>query len=322
MDISTSIPSCNRIAILLVDGFALMSLASFAEPLRAANQLTGNDHFRIIFLSTNTEYATSSLGVKVPCTHFTENKVTFDSLFVIAGGNPAIYQNHKMFRWLRKLDYQGKMIGGISGGPVILVKAGIMNGYRMTVHWEHAEVVEELAPGLLLERSLYVTDRNRITCAGGIAPLDLAHTLIEKQIGLDLARRVSDWFMHTNVRRPEGAQRAGLVERYKVRNRLVIDAISAMENHIADPLTLEMLALLSNVSSRQLNRLFRKELGVSTMTFYRQIRLSIARQMLTGSTLSINQIAIATGFSNASHFTKSFKIRYYISPSQIYLHRG
>jgi len=65
----------------------------------------------------------------------------------------------------------------------------------------------------MIERSLYVIDRDRFTCAGGIAPLDMMHALLTERHELAFARQVSDCFMHTDVRSANGPQRAGLVER-------------------------------------------------------------------------------------------------------------
>ena len=90
-----------------------------------------------------------------------------DFLFVCAGGDPMAFRDRATLAWLRYLSSQGVRIGGVSGGPVILARAGIMDGYHMTVHWGHAPAVAEAFPNVLLTRSIYIVDRNRLTCAGG-----------------------------------------------------------------------------------------------------------------------------------------------------------
>ena len=204
------------------------------------------------------------------------------------------------------------MIGGVSGGPVILAKAGLMQQRRMTVHWEHAEALSLVSPQVVIERTLYVMDRDRMTCAGGTAALDMMHALISKQHGADFARKVSDWFLHTDIRPSEGPQRSGLAERYKVNDRMVLMAIELMENHIADPLELDQLAPIVGVSARQLNRLFAEKLNVSTVRFYRSLRLEKARELLQQTTLNLAEISSATGFANSAHFSRCLL---YTSPS-------
>ena len=117
---------------------------------------------------------------------------------------------------LRRLAVSGTRIGGVSGGPFILAKARVMDGIQMTIHWQHAPALVEAHPDILLTRSLFIIDRNRLTCAGGTAPLDMMHALIAERHGAELARKVSDWFLHTEIRPAKGAQRASLVERYGV----------------------------------------------------------------------------------------------------------
>jgi len=190
-----------------------------------------------------------------------------------------------------------------------------MRGYRMTLHWEHAQALSEVSPELLIERSLYVIDRNRLTCAGGTAPLDMMHALITKHHGADFARQVSDWFLHTTIRLSSEPQRAGLAERYRTHNQAILAVIETMENHIADPLELKQLAAVVGLGARQLNRLFKQKLGTSTIAFYRKLRLDISENLLLQSQLSITEIAIATGFVSTAHFSSIFKSLHGVSPS-------
>lgn len=306
-----------RVGFLLIDGFALMSYASAAEPLRAANLLAGRVLYSSVDIPASGLLATSSNGTKVAASGMVGENVDVDLLLVVAGGDPTSCRDERVFHWLRRLDRRGLRLGGVSGGPVILAAAGLMAGRRMTVHWEHAEALANISPDLLIERSLYVIDRDRVTCAGGVAPLDLMHALIADHHGPAFARQVSDWFLHTDIRPSSGPQRAGLTARFGTTNRAVIDVIEAMENHLADPLNLEALTRFAGVSKRQLNRLFGDKLGASTMTFYRRLRLEKARSLLTSSTLPLTEIALATGFSSSAHFSKAHADHYGVPPSTL-----
>ncbi len=305
------------VGILLIDGFALMSYAAVVEPLRAANELAGRELYALRHITPTGAPATSSSGAVVTATDSTQGTTGFDLMLVVAGGEPSAFDDPNVLVWLRRLASQGVPLGGISGGPVILAAAGVMQGRRMTVHWEHAAELAERLPSLLIARSLYIMDRDRITCAGGTAPMDLMHALIAEQHGPELARRVSDWFMHTEVRPAGGPQRAGRVARYGTHARAILNAIEAMENHVADPLELGQLARIAGVSSRQLNRLFRSKLYQSTMGFYRQLRLETAQKLLANSSIPIVQIALATGFSSSAHFSFAYSRHYGVSPSTL-----
>ena len=317
MEISPGNDTPVRIGCLLIDDFALMSYSAVVEPLRAANLLAGRTVYEVRHFAVPGQRAESSGRLAVGDAMAAGGNCDVDYLFVFAGGDPARFHDDETFEWLRLLAKRGVILVGVSGGPVILAAAGVMEGRRMTVHWEHAGLLSEVSPNLLVERTLYVIDRDRITCAGGIAPLDLMHALITEHFGGDLAQRVSDWYMHTDIRPSGGPQRAGIAERYGTTNPTVVRAIEAMENHIADPLTLPQLALLSGIGARQLNRLFGEKLGQSTMGFYRALRLEKARGFLAQSPMSINRVALAAGFSSQSHFSQCFRERYGEPPSAL-----
>ncbi len=307
----------RKVGFLLIDDFAMMSYASTIEPLRAANLLSGQELYTIEHLCSDDKQAVSSGSLSLNATLSLKKADELDILFAIAGGNPSAFRDEGVFAALRKLSTRGVTLGGVSAGPYILARAGVMKDRRMTVHWEHAPSLIERLPDLLVARSLYVMDRDRITCAGGTAPLDMMHALITNHHGAQFAREVSDWFMHTEVRPARGQQRAGLVERHNTTNASVIKTIEVMENHIADPLTLQQLADLSNLSTRQMNRLFKSNIGLGTMQFYTELRLNQARKLCEQSTLSITEIAIATGFTSTAYFSTKFKNQFQVSPSEL-----
>jgi transcriptional regulator GlxA family with amidase domain len=303
------------VGLLLVPGFALMSYACVVEPLRAANLLAGRDLYRWVHISPGEKTVTASCGATVPCPARVGECESLDLLLVVAGGDPAAFRDQSTFAWLRRLAVGGTRIGGVSGGPFILARAGIMDGIQMTVHWQHAQAVHEAHPNVLLARSLFTVDRNRLTCAGGTAPLDMMHALIAERHGAELARRVSDWFLHTDVRPAQGAQRASLIERYNVHDPQLIAALQLMERHPSVPLRRSETARRIGISTRQLDRLFAAKLKRSYQTHYRRIRLERSRELLWQSPATITDIAVACGFSSASHFTRAYRETFGVTPS-------
>lgn len=291
-----------------------MSYAAAAEPFRAANLLAGREIYHVTNLSVDGISAEASSGARIPADQRYDNHEPIDYLFVVAGGNPWAFDNRRTFAFLQRLAAHGVRLGGISGGPVILARAGLMAGRRLTTHWDHAQNLIEAHPDLLLERSIFVIDRDRFTCAGGTAPMDMMHAIISEQWGAVFARKVSDWFLHTDIRPSEGPQRASLIERYQATHPGILNAIEAMQTHVANPLDLGELASMTGIGARQLNRLFADRFGMATMRFYRQIRLETACGLLTGSSLPITEIALATGFSDAAHLSRVFKQQYGRTP--------
>ena len=317
MDISGTDRGTIRIGVLPIEGFALMSYASTVEPFRAANLLSGRKLYEIVNVGESDGFIASSGSAGVVPDAIVGDALTLDFLIVVAGGDPASFANKVTLNWLGRMSRTGTQMGGVSGGPVILARAGLMAGRRMTVHWEHAEALAEISPNLTIERSLYVIDRDRVTCAGGTAPMDLMHALIAQHHGAPFAHLVSDWFLHTEIRPSSDPQRGGLVARVGSTNAAILDAVAAMESHVADPLSLSHLADFARVSPRQLNRLFQNKLSQSTMTYYRDLRLDKAQNFLRNSPLSLTEIALATGFANSSHFSRSYSAKYGQMPSRL-----
>jgi len=305
----------QTVGLLLVPGFALMSYASVVEPLRAANLLAGSELYRWVHVSPGPAVVPASCGATVPCTAKAGDRLKLDLLLVCAGGNPAAFRDRTTLSWLRKLAAQGLRIGGVSGGPLILARSGIMDGHHMTVHWEHAPAVAEAFPNIMLTRSIYIVDRNRISCAGGTAPLDMMHALIAERHGPDLARRVSDWFMHTDIRPAQSSQRASLAERHGVHDGRLVAALELMESHTGEPLRRGEISRRIGLSTRQLDRLFSEQMKRSYAGHYRRIRLDRARDLLRQTAISITEIALACGFSSASHFNRAYRDAFGLTPA-------
>ena len=189
-------------------------------------------------------------------------------VFVCAGGNPATFDDRATLAWLRKLARRGVVIGGISGGPYVLARAGLLDGRRATLHWEHAAAFHEAFPNVDVVPSLFVIDGDRITCSGGVSALDMMVALIARDHGHDLAAAVGEWFLLTHIREGMGPQRMDLRHRLGVRDEKLLAVLRAMEANLESPKPREALARLAGVSLRQLERLFRDRLGRGVHAHY------------------------------------------------------
>lgn len=307
----------RRIAFLLIDDFALLSTAAALEPLRAANMFAPTLAYDITILSASGTEAKSSIGARFDARYYKDVIPLYDLVFVVAGGNPARITDPALFSWLRQADRNGVALGGISGGAVVLARAGLLEGRRFTVHWHHFEDLKKIAGDWVLERRLFVIDRDRYTCAGGSAPLDMINAIIARDHGAGFAQRISDWFIQTEVRAPHAPQRTSIAARYGLLSEPVAAALELMESHIADPLGLEQIADLSGMSTRQLQRQFGDVIGRSVMAEYRRIRLNKGRELLAATRLPMTSIAQMTGFATPAHFSDSFRRAFGVAPSHI-----
>lgn len=303
-----------HVGFLLIPDFAMLPYVSVIEPLRAANRLSGCTLYRWSHISIDGEPATASNGVRIQTEFRIGADTHFDYVFVCAGGNPALFADFATFAWLRQIARRGAKIGGVSGGPYILARANLLKGYRFTIHWEHAPAFVEEYPELDLRRSLYEIDRDRLTSGGGTAPLDMMHAIIAREHGTELAMAVSEWFLQTHVREGTGPQRMPLRARLGIAHAPLLRVISRMEQTVENPVSRDELALVAKVSLRHLERLFRQHLGRSLGEHYLALRLDRARDLVRQSSLSVLEIALACGFTSASHFSRTYRARFGQAP--------
>ena len=296
----------QTIGFLLVPGFALMSYAAAVEPLRAANLLSGKELYRWWHAAPGGKPVMASNGVAIIPDCGTSTERDADMVFVCAGGNPATFADKCTFAWLRRLARKGVAIGGISGGPYVLAKAGLLDQRRATLHWEHLPGFREAFPDVVVVPSLFEIDGNRITCSGGISALDMIVALIERDHGRQLAASVGDWFLHTHIREGFGPQRMDLRYRLGVADEKLLSVLRVMERKLEAPQSRAALAHQAGISLRQLERLFHRHIGHGIHKHYRWLRLERARQLLRETTLPVLDVALATGFASASQFARAY----------------
>ncbi|MHB2208394.1 GlxA family transcriptional regulator [Methylobacterium sp. CM6257] len=303
-------PATLTVGFVLVPEFPLMAYTAAIEPLRAANTLSGCRLYDWWHAAPGGGVVRASNGVTILSdVEVGATAREAERIFVCAGGNPADFDDPALSGWLRDLARRGVTMGGISGGPYILARAGLLDGRRCTLHWEHVPAFEERYPSIEVVRSLFEIHGDRITCSGGIAALDLMLNLIERDHGPGLAAGVSDWFLHNQIREGLSPQRMDLRQRFGVRDPRLLRVLGAMEANLETPLSRATLANLARVSVRQLERLFHDLLGQGLHRHYLNLRLDRAHQLGRESSLSRSEIATATGFANSDELSRAERRR-------------
>lgn len=305
------------IGMLLLPAFNGLAAQAFIDPFRAANYLRGTTIYQWQFLSLDGQAVTASNGFVVGNTvGFSETQTRFDFLVVNASWTPEKYQDRQLQSWLRILAYQDTTLVGLDTGAFVLAFAGLMEGYRAVVHYEHNDAFGELFSNTQVDQVLFVVDRDRLTCCGGLAAVDLALEIIRIQQGIDLANAAARYIFQERLRPGEASQLSHNYEPIgSTVPELLRDAIILMERNLEKPLRLSKIAHDVGMSQRQLERLFNEFTGLTPMRYYINVRLYRARALLTQTELSIVEIASACGFNNTEHFTRSYKRYFKIVPS-------
>jgi transcriptional regulator GlxA family with amidase domain len=309
----------ERFVFLLLQNFTLIAFASAIEPLRLANMMAGRTLYQWRVVTETGDPVTASNGVIVQADGGLE-EVGRDAVILVVGGlNVKQAVSRPVLTWLRREARRGGAVGALCTGAQVLAEAGLLDGRRCTIHWENRDAFEEEFPDVDLLPNIYVIDRDRYTAAGGTASTDLMLKLIARRHGADLATLVADQMIHTSIRSDQDQQRLSIPTRIGVRNPKLATVIHRMETHIEDPVSPLTLAADVGMSTRQLERLFRRYLNRSPKRYYMELRLAKARNLLMQTDMSVINVAIACGFTSPSHFSKCYRALYKTTP---YRERG
>jgi transcriptional regulator GlxA family with amidase domain len=309
-------PAARRFVLLLVEGLAMMSVASTVEPLRWANQILGFEAYRWTLASLNGGPVAASNGIALQSEKIADVLALADVLLVCAGMpiGPARERDYVVV--LRQAARAGITIGALSTAPTLLARAGLLDNTRCTVHWENRPAFEDEFPKAICTGKLYEIDRNRLTCCGGTASMDLMLRLIRDEHGEAVALGVANNFNHDRMRDGRDEQRGGSAQRLEAMPRLLARTIQAMQQNLAEPLTIPKISGFLQISERQIERLFKIYLGTSPAKYYMSLRIERGYDLLLYSNQSIMNIAVDCGFSSTSHFAYCFRKAYGSTPSQ------
>jgi len=314
MNIPTNKPI--RYGFLVLPNYSMIAFSSAIEVLRMANRLSGEKLYEWPIYSMDGSPVAASNGVLLTPDAPLKLLKDLEILFVCSGVRVNTVWRDTLRKCLHAIDKSKTSLGGICTGTYLLAKAGLLDGYRCTIHWENIAGLRESSPETIVSEELFEIDRDRYTASGGSAPLDMMLQLVKKQHGNKLAVSISEQFMCDRMRGEYDKQRVPLRLLIGSDQPKLTEAVELMESNLEELINLDDLASLVGVSRRQLERLFKKYLGCVPRRYYLDLRLKKARQLLLQTASSISEIAIACGFVSASHFSKSYREMFGMSPRE------
>jgi transcriptional regulator GlxA family with amidase domain len=310
----TIAPAPAEIGFLLLPGYSMIAFASALEPLRMANRVRERELYRWRVLSADGGPVQASSGLDVvPDASLAEARGF--SLLLVCGGERVEHAcGAEVLNGLRRLARERVPLGELCTGTYALARAGLLDGYRCTIHWENMASLREAFPRVAVSLELFEIDRDRYTCSGGTAPLDMMLNLVREQHGAEVATAISEEFVCERIRGRNDRQRVPLRLYLGTSQPKLTEAVSLMEANLEEPMSLDELAVHVGLSRRQLERLFQRHLHQAPTRYYLDLRLSRARQLLLQTSMSIVDVALACGFVSAPHFSKCYRDHYAVAP--------
>ncbi len=302
-----------RVSFILVPRFTMLAFSAAIEAMRIANQLTGQELFLWQTYSETGQPVSCSNGVPMMVDGpLPENPQGL--VLVCSGVEPETHTSDALADWLRGQWRRGRTVGGLCTGAYTLARAGILKGRRFTLHWENISGFIESYPDLTPTRQVFCIDERIVTCAGGVAPADFMLKLIHDRFGARLSQEVMNMALLTQRRDAADEQTTSVAARLGTRNEKLIKAVGFLEARVEEPFDLDACADHIGVSRRQIERLFNRYLGVTPVRYMNDLRLQHGRALLAETDMNVTEVAVACGYASASHFSKSFRKKYGVSP--------
>lgn len=303
-----------KVGFILVPGFALTSFSLAVEALSVANSLLGESYYQITLVHSgdrpNAKSVLSSNSVPVLTPTNYSQIADCNWLFICAYKQVVRFDEKKLFSFLRRQHHRGVTLVGLSCASFILAKAGLLHAKRCTLANELLHVFTELYPDIRVQENIFTQQQNILTCAGGIATLDMLFYLIGKQHGQDLVNKIAQQFLQDKIRSEAQTQQATRLLHYRMKSPLLGDAIEIMEANIEEPWQIHKIAKQVGTTTRTLENLFKHHESTSPAKYYVAMRLAKARKLVVETQLPIVQIAQATGFKSQSYFSRCFRERF------------
>ena len=317
--LNTEVKSSRRFVFVLIENFTLLSFSSALDALRIANRMSGKKLYDWTFIGENEEFVSCSAGTQFKLDNSLIELHRDDTILLCGGTAIQESTTKKLIGWLRREARRGLVIGGLCTAAYPMAKAGLLDDKKATIHWENQDSFAEEFLEVELTKTVFVCDGNRYTTAGGTSSIDLLLKIIADEHGEELANAVADQMIYSSIRTDQDTQRLSVPTRIGVRHPKLSKVIQMMEINIEEPISPSILARDVGMSTRQLERLFRRYLDRSPKRYYMELRLQKARNLLMQTDMSVINVALACGFASPSHFSKCYRAHYDTTP---YRERG
>jgi transcriptional regulator GlxA family with amidase domain len=305
----------GQFGFLTLPNYSLIACANAIEALRMANRVSARSAYRWQLLTMDGVAARASNGLSLQPTASLASASALDIVFVCGGVDIRRSTGRAVLAALRRLARAGVALGALCTGSFALAEAGLLSGYRCAIHWENLAAIREEFPQIQFLDDLYTIDRDRITCTGGIAPLDLMLTLIRARLGNVIADRIATQFIVERGRHASERQPLSPAISPRAAHERLEAAVRLIQNKLDERLRISAVAAQVGLSTRQLERLFKRHFGQTPAALWKRWRLERARTLLTQTAMPITDVSVACGFSTAAHFSTAYRHQFGRTPS-------
>jgi AraC family transcriptional regulator, glycine betaine-responsive activator len=304
----------HRFGFLTLPNFSMIAFTNAVEAFRCANYVDARAGYSWQVVTLDGSPARASNGLLLEPTVSLDAAGPLDVVFVCGGVDVRHAVSRRLSAALRRLARSGIALGALCTGTFALAEAGVLEGYRCAIHWENLPAIRDEFPRVGFVEDLFTIDRDRLTCTGGIAPLDMMLFLIRARLGANLASVVSAEFILERIRPGAERQYEPLRGQPAQGHPVLERAVRIIEDSLEAPVPVRAVARAARVSVRQLERLFRQYLRTTPAAYSSALRLERARALLRLTATPVTDIGLACGFQSPSYFSTAYRQRFGHAP--------
>lgn len=315
--------------VVIPPGLLLLDVAGPVEALRKANLLQGKVRFKVAYVGPRPQVL-SSIGLAVTGIAPLPDALPDGCIVVIAGntGEPLgraadcadddAANEKRIVDWLKPAIRPGIRLMTICSGALLAARAGLLDDHDCTTHHGCIQELSQLAPAARVrENRLFVEDRDRLSSAGITAGIDLMLHVIATTIDHACALAVARYLV-VYLRRSGGdPQLSPWLEGRNHMHPAIHRAQDAIAGDPAHGWSVETVARAAGTSARNLSRHFNEHAGMSVTDYINRMRLSLARELLTGSRLDMESVAERAGFSSPRQLRRAWGRLHELPPSRM-----
>ena len=308
-----------RVVLFLPPGIHAIELAGIRDALFEANQRSPPERqYEVETVALRKGPLDCASGMQVLVDRTMDDARSAADTFIVVGtyGIPKS-QNEQTQAWMRQMASQARRYGAVCTGAFLLGEAGLINGHRVTTHWQYAAELADRYPSAEVDRDrIFVRDGPLFTSAGSSAAIDLALSLIEEDLGRELALWVARRLV-VFLKRPGGQSQFSV---HLAAGAGALSPIESVQQFIRDnpqkALTLTEIARHAAMSPRNFSRVFRRETGMTPAAYVELSRVENARHLLEESKLPVQQVLLRSGFGSPVVGRRAFQKRLGLTPSE------
>lgn len=309
----------KTMAILTLPGVQLLDVSGPLDVFAQANIEAGRTVYDLLVIGCARGVIKSSSGARLlPDLIAGESEQRFDTLLIAGAPHAAdLRMSAANLSWLRSTATRARRYGSVCTGAFVLAQTGLLKGKRITTHWAAAALLKQTYPNIEVdEDALYVRDGKLRTAAGVTAGLDLALSLVEEDLGRELAMRVAGQLVMF-FKRPGGQMQFSRKGETRPAGRSVLQEVQRwVVAHPEFDHNVTSLAEHAGLSPRHFARLFHAEVGSTPGAWVEAARITAARALLESEHGAPKQVAAKCGFGNVDTFRRAFVKNVGVTPAE------